>query len=68
MLPPGLQAAQDYKGIKSATFFYARILLPDQEGDLPIGISGEAKIFGARRSLFDRCATVLSNLFRAHIW
>jgi putative peptide zinc metalloprotease protein len=67
-LPSGLQAAQDYKGIKSPTFFYARLLLPRQQGDFPIGMSGEAKIFGVRRSLFHRSATVLSNLFRAHVW
>ena len=67
-LPAGLQAAQDYKGIKPATFFYTRLLLPGEKGDLPIGMSGQAKIFGVRRSLFHRAAIVLSNLVRAHVW
>jgi putative peptide zinc metalloprotease protein len=68
VLPSGLQAAQDYKGIKLPTFFYTRLLLPEQQRDFPIGMSGQAKIFGARRSFFSRSATVLSNLFRAHVW
>lgn len=67
-LPAGLQAAQDYKGIKPATFFYTRLLLPGEESDLPIGMSGQAKIFGVRRSFFHRVVTVVSNLVRAHVW
>jgi len=67
-LPPGLVATQAYKGITLPTFYYARLPLAGSAADLPIGMSGEAKIFGARRSLFQRAATVVVNLVRAHVW
>jgi putative peptide zinc metalloprotease protein len=67
-LPPGLVATQAYKGLQPPTFYYARISLPEADRDLPIGTAGQAKIFGARRSLFARGAMVLSNLVRAHVW
>jgi putative peptide zinc metalloprotease protein len=68
ILPPGLVANQDYKGIVLPTFFCARILLPASAEALPIGTGGRAKIFGRRRSLAQRCATVVINLVRAHVW
>jgi hypothetical protein len=67
-LPPGLVAMQAYKGITLPTFYYARLPLPRSAGDLPIGMSGEAKVFGARRSLFQRTVATAMNLFRAHVW
>jgi hypothetical protein len=67
-LPAGLVAKQDYKGITLPTFYYARLQLAGDAGELPLGMSGEAKIFGARRSLFQRAATVVMNLVHAHVW
>jgi putative peptide zinc metalloprotease protein len=67
-LPAGLVAAQDYKGITLPTYYYARLPLAGPAAALPIGMSGEAKIFGARRSLFQRTAMTVMNLFRAHVW
>jgi putative peptide zinc metalloprotease protein len=67
-LPPGLLATQEYKGLQAPTYYYARLALPDQERDLPIGMAGQAKVFGARRSLFMRGVSVVSNLVRTHVW
>jgi putative peptide zinc metalloprotease protein len=67
-LPPGLVAKQDYKGITLPTFYYARLPLAGAAADLPIGMAGEAKVLGARRSLFQRTVTTVMNLVRAHVW
>jgi hypothetical protein len=67
-LPPGLIARQDYKGIELPVFYSARMQMPASDDDLPIGISGHARIFGKRRSLAERAGTVLLNLVKAHVW
>jgi biotin carboxyl carrier protein len=67
-LPSGLVPTQDYKGIVLPTFYCARIPLPASQDDLALGVAGKAKIFGRRRSLFQRLCTVVLNLVRAHIW
>ena len=65
-LPPGLMAVQEYKGIAMPTFYTTRIALTGL-GSRP-GLSGEAKIFGRRRSLADRLATIFGNVLRTHFW
>jgi putative peptide zinc metalloprotease protein len=67
-LPAGLVAAQNYKGITLPTYYYARLPLAGAAAELPIGMSGEAKVFGGRRSLFQRSVTTVVNLIRAHVW
>jgi putative peptide zinc metalloprotease protein len=67
-LPQGVVASQDYKGIKLPTFYATRVALPASAGNPPLGISGQAKIFGARRSLASRILIIGINLFKAHAW
>ncbi|MGC1869500.1 MAG: HlyD family efflux transporter periplasmic adaptor subunit [Acidobacteriaceae bacterium] len=67
-LPEGLIARQDYKGIELPVFYSTRMQLPASEDDLPIGLSGHARIFGQRRSLAQRGVTLLLNLVKAHVW
>jgi hypothetical protein len=67
-LPAGLGARQEYKGIQSPTYYCARMPLSAADNDLPLGTSGMAKIFGARRSLFGRIVSAFLNLVRAHVW
>ncbi len=67
-LPDGLIARQDYKGIELPVFYSTRMQLPASQDDLPIGLSGRARIFGQRRSLAQRAITVLLNLVKAHVW
>jgi putative peptide zinc metalloprotease protein len=67
-LPAGLGARQEYKGIELPTYYCARMPLPAQDSDLPLGTSGTAKIFGVRRSLFGRIVSAFLNLVRAHLW
>ncbi len=67
-LPAGLMEHQDYKGIALPTFYTGRLLLPAHAPSLPLGMGGNAKIFGPRRSLFMRVADVAMSTVRAHIW
>jgi len=67
-LPPGLIPSQEYKGIKMPVFYCSRMTLPPSAGNPPFGVAGEAKIFGARRSMMERCVTSLYNLAKAHLW
>jgi hypothetical protein len=60
--------SQDYKGIKMPVFYGSRMMLPPSAGNPPFGTSGEAKIFGSRRSLMQRFATSVYNLAKAHLW
>jgi putative peptide zinc metalloprotease protein len=67
-LPPGLMAGQQYKGLELPTFYTTRMPLNEMGTHLEPGVSGEAKIFGRRRSLAARIATAAGNLLRAHFW
>jgi putative peptide zinc metalloprotease protein len=67
-LPPGLVASQDYKGIKLPVFYSARMTLPASAGEPLFGVSGQAKIFGERRSFAERLASTVINLIKAHVW
>jgi putative peptide zinc metalloprotease protein len=67
-LPAGLGSRQEYQGIQLPTYYCARMPLPAADNDLPLGTSGMAKIFGARRSLFERTMSVFFNLVRSHVW
>jgi len=67
-LPAGLVASQNYKGVKLPTFYCSRIELSDVAGNPMFGLSGEAMIFGVRRSLAGRFVAATSNLIKAHVW
>lgn len=67
-LPEGLIPHQDYKGIILPTYYSSRIVLPASQDNLPLGSSGDAIIFGKRRSLFQRGLDFATNLLHAHIW
>ena len=66
-LPPGLVAEQEYKGMELPTFYTTRMPL-GEVSDVRPGMSGEAKIFGRRRSLAERMATTLANMLHTHFW
>ncbi|MDE3188149.1 MAG: biotin/lipoyl-binding protein [Acidobacteriota bacterium] len=67
-LPPGLIARQDYKGIQLAVFYSARVTLSVRDGNPMFGVSGQAKIFGVRRSLAERTLILFWDLIKAHAW
>jgi putative peptide zinc metalloprotease protein len=67
-LPPGILAQQEYKGIGLPTFYTTRIPLGEVTADIRPGMSGEAKIFGRRRSLADRIFTAFGNVIHTHFW
>lgn len=67
-LPPGLVAEQQYKGIEMPTYYSARMGLSDSEGRLVMGMSGEAIVFGRRRSIAQRVGASFWSMLRAHLW
>ncbi len=67
-LPPGVIPAEKYQGFKIPVFYSSRVTLPTTEGNPMYGLSGQAKIFGERRSLAGRAAMVVSDLVKAHVW
>ena len=67
-LPSGIMPTQKLKGIEVRTFYCSRIALPARKGNPMFGVSGEAKIFGERRSLAGRFLMAVSDLVRAHVW
>jgi putative peptide zinc metalloprotease protein len=67
-LPPGIIAAQAYKGIQLATYYCSRMELPAAKGNTMFGVSGDVKIFGNRRSLAGRALLEMSDLLKAHVW
>jgi hypothetical protein len=67
-LPPGLMADQEYKGIALPTFYTTRMPLGEPRDGMRPGMSGEARIFGRRRSLAGRITTMFGNLLHTHFW
>jgi putative peptide zinc metalloprotease protein len=67
-LPEGLIPHQDYKGVKLPVFYCSRMALPASAGNALYGVSGQAIVFGQRRSLAARGFTILANLTKAHVW
>jgi putative peptide zinc metalloprotease protein len=67
-LPPVLMPVQEYKGIALPTFYTTRIALAGVGNQIRPGLSGEAKIFGRRRSLAGRLVTIFANVLRTHFW
>jgi putative peptide zinc metalloprotease protein len=67
-LPPGMIAEKEYKGIALPTFYTTRMPLGLPRDGMRLGMSGEAKIFGRRRSLAGRVTNMLGNLLHTHFW
>jgi hypothetical protein len=67
-LPPGLVSAEKYKGTQTPLFYCALMPLPASAGEPPLGVAGEAKIFGRRHSIAARAIRMVSDLVRAHAW
>ncbi len=67
-LPPGLVAIEKYQGFTLPVFYSSRVPLPMTDGNPMYGLSGQAKIFGVRRSLAGRVAMAATDLFKAHVW
>jgi putative peptide zinc metalloprotease protein len=66
-LPAGLVSAEKYKGTQTPLFYCSLMKLP-AAGTPPLGVAGEAKIFGQRHSIAARAIRVVSDLVRAHAW
>jgi putative peptide zinc metalloprotease protein len=67
-LPPGILAQQEYKGIGLPTFYTTRMPLGEATDYIRPGMSGEAKIFGRRRSLAERMLSAFGNVLHTHFW
>jgi putative peptide zinc metalloprotease protein len=66
-LPSGLLPEQQYKGIALPVFFTTRMPLVTDDS-IRTGMSGEAKVFGRRRSIAARVTTAVGNVVRTHFW
>jgi hypothetical protein len=67
-LPPGLVDAEKYKGTQTPLFYCSLMPLPPSAAEPPLGVAGEAKIFGQRHSIAARAIRIISDLVRAHAW
>jgi HlyD family secretion protein len=67
-VPAGVLAEQEYKGIAVPIFYTTRIPLGELEDGMQPGMSGQARIFGRRRSLASRMMRSLGNLLHTHFW
>jgi putative peptide zinc metalloprotease protein len=67
-LPLGLLAGQEYKGIAQPTFYTTRMPLEGVGDSIRPGMSGQAKVFGKRRSLAGRIVIMFGNLLHTHFW
>ena len=67
-LPAGLLPDRKYKGMVLPAFYSARLPLGRMSDGARPGMSGQAKIFGRRRSLAQRMVTILGNVMRTHFW
>jgi multidrug resistance efflux pump len=66
-LPQGLMEQQEYKGLGLPAFYTTRMPL-QENGSVQPGMSGEAKIFGRRRSVAERTVIALGNMLHTHFW
>jgi putative peptide zinc metalloprotease protein len=67
-VPAGVLAEQEYKGMAVPTFYTTRIPLGEPGDGMQPGMSGQARIFGRRRSLAGRIMTSLGNIMHTHFW
>lgn len=65
---PGLIPAEKYKGIAPPPYYVALAKVPNSDGGLRTGIKGEAKIFGARRSLAGMAVRPVRDFILRKIW
>ncbi len=65
---PGLVAATKIKAFESSAHFVATVMLSNADGKLRAGTSGEAKIFGERRTLIGLMARPLIEFAARKIW
>ena len=67
-LPAGLEANQEYKGMILPAVYTTRMPVEALGNSIRAGMSGQAKIFGRRRSIADRIAVMFGNLLHTHFW
>ena len=65
---PGLIPANKYKGLAPPAQYVALVTLPNQDGALRSGMTGEAKIFGIRRSVAGMTWQMVADFVGRKIW
>jgi multidrug efflux pump subunit AcrA (membrane-fusion protein) len=66
-LPQGLMEQQQYKGL-GLPAFYTTLMPLREDGIVRPGMSGQAKIFGRRRSVAERTVIALGDMLHTHFW
>ena len=67
-LPAGVLPEQDFKGMVLPVFYTTRMPLDSAGSGVRLGMTGQAKIFGERRSLANRLCIALGNVLHTHFW
>lgn len=67
-LPAGIVPSQKYKGLQVPVFYSALIPISTTAGNPMYGLSGNALVFGVRRSIAERFAVAFSSLIKTHFW
>ncbi len=67
-IAPGLIVQEEYKGIVAPHYYVATALIANTAGDLRPGMSGDAKIRIARRSIAGLCWDGVGEFVRRKIW
>ena len=67
-LPAGIVESQKYKGLTLPVFYTAIIPLSADDSNLMYGLSGQAIVFGERRSIAGRVGSELSDIIKRRVW
>jgi putative peptide zinc metalloprotease protein len=65
---PSLEGANQYKGLSPPSFYLVEIILDNADGRLKPGMTGDARIYGGRRSLLQFGWETGTNFFGRKIW
>ena len=64
----GLVHETPYKGIRPPAFYVATLLIPNPDGRLRPGMSGNARIYAGRRSLLGSASASVYEFIRRKLW
>jgi putative peptide zinc metalloprotease protein len=67
-MDPYLQASGNLKGTNPPQFYLVDLLVPNPDSTLKPGMTGYARVYGQRRSVFGTARRSISNFFGRKLW
>lgn len=67
-IEPGLVQVEDYKGMRSGTYYVASVVVPNPHREMKEGMSGTAKIYSRRRSAIGFAWQTARDFLGRKIW